>query len=1015
MHGRSASMTPADFVKKWGAKGTAHKLNERAGSQQHFLDLCRILSVSEPDDPDSYCFERSFHQHNKSIGYADVWKRNCFAWEYKRPGISLNEALDQLMRYALPLENPPLLVVSDREHFEIHTHFTGYASKRTELEHNDLLQPEKLATLRAVFTAPYSFRPDRTSVEITKEAAKGFAAIADRMEARGVAPQKAAHFLTQCLFCLFAQDTNLLKTELFKSLIENKQDAVGLRRGLSKLFEVMRTGGDFGVENIPWFNGGLFEKVDVPELNSEDVQALRTAAKLDWRGLDPSIFGTLFERGLDPQKRRQLGAHYTDPETISKLLIPVIERPLLTEWSNLKVQIFELLELARQLRAASKKIPSTSSAEQGRYAKARSKAKAAEHRAQDLFNGYLERLRNFRVLDPACGSGNFLYLALRSLKDIEHHVNIEAESLGLHRQLPLTGPQNLLGIEINPYAAELSRVTVWIGELQWRLSHGFGWKLNPILDPLDQIECRDAILDQDGNKSLWPKTDVIVGNPPFLGDRKMIRELGEPYVHRLRKTYSGIVPGGADLVCYWFENARCAIQSDRATSAGLVATNSIRGGRNREVLESIVESTCITEAWSDMEWVNNGAAVRVSLVVFGALEGKPRLNGDEVDIIHADLTPKIGIIGTDVAVAVRLLECSKTCFIGTQKNGPFDIPGQLARQWLVSPNVSGESNAAVIRPWINGQDITKRPSDTWIIDFNKQSAQHAAMFELPFQYAAEHVQPTREGLRRDWHRMNWWCHGDPRPAMKAAVASLKRQIVSPRVSKHRVFVWQPAVVLADSAVVVIARADDTTFGILHSRFHELWSLRTCTWMGKGNDPRYTPTTCFETFSFPENMSPSMTAHQRTESLPGGGLIPADLAEPARSRAVAIASAAKDLSDLRERWLNPPEWCERIPEVSPLGMMGAPYPDRLLAKQGFEKELVRRTLTNLYNLRPRWLVDAHERLDIAVAAAYGWTDYTPQLTDDEILRRLLALNLERAALQSGKQGELPLLGLAVNGA
>ena len=231
--------------------------------------------------------------------------------------------------------------------------------------------------------------------------------------------------------------------------------------------------------------------------------------------------------------------------------------------------------------------------------------------------------------------------------------------------------------------------------------------------------------------------------------------------------------------------------------------------------------------------------------------------------------------------------------------------------------------------------------------------------------------------------------------MKQALAKLERHLATARVAKHRLFVRLPATTLADSQVVVMARADDTTFGILHSRFHELWSLRMCTWMGKGNDPRYTPTTCFETFPFPPGLTPTDTASQQTEVLADGALIPAGLASGVRVHAEAIARAAYALNALRERWLNPPEWTQRVPEVVPLGMSASPYPDRIEALPGYEKELAKRTLTHLYNQRPAWLAQAHEALDAAVAAAYGWADWTPALPDDEILRRLLALNLQRA--------------------
>ena len=375
------------------------------------------------------------------------------------------------------------------------------------------------------------------------------------------------------------------------------------------------------------------------------------------------------------------------------------------------------------------------------------------------------------------------------------------------------------------------------------------------------------------------------------------------------------------------------------------------------------------------------------------------LDGNGTDRISADLTPSGIGGGVDLTVAARLAENSGASFIGTQKNGPFDVSGDCARDWLRQPNPNGASSANVLRPWVNGMDVTRRTSDTWIVDFDKRSQDDAALFEAPFAHVDQHVKPTRVGLRRDWHRNNWWLHGDPRPALKRATASIARQVITPRGSKHRVFGWFAAIVLPDSAVATVARADDTTFGILHSRFHELWSLRLGTSLE--DRPRYTPTTCFETFPFPEHLTPAATAHQRTETLDGGALIPADLPAGVRPRAEAIARAAQRLVALRDAWLNPPEWTERVPEVVPLGLAASPYPDRIVARAGFERDLAQRTLTKLYNLRPTWLAQAHAALDAAVAAAYGWADWTPDMADEEILRRLLALNRARSGEASGR--------------
>ena len=968
-------MQAIDFVRKWGPGGPAAALTERAGAQPHFIDLCRVLGVPEPGDPDSYCFERGLTQtgsaSGRTDGWADVWKRGAFAWEYKAPGRDLGKALAQLMRYALPLESPPLLVVCDRISLEVHTHFTGTPSEKHLFALDELTRPEVQQRLRAIWLAPEQFKPQRSNRDITEEAARTFAGTAERLRAAGAPAAQVSHFLTQCLFCFFAEDVGLLPERLFERLVGVAVTPAQMQGHLARLFETMREGGLFGVDAVPWFNGGLFARIEVPPLLAEDVQALQAASRLNWSAIDPSIFGTLFERGLDPAKRSQLGAHYTDPATILRLVEPVVQRPLLAQWQQHKAEAEKAI--TRSKRHGDK----------------------AWRDAQAAFVGFLELLRGYRVLDPACGSGNFLYLALKCLKDIEHQVNLEAEALGLERQHDVTGPHNVLGIELNEYAAELARVTVWIGELQWRVQRGYGFKTQPVLEPLDHIECRDAVLGPDGREAAWPQADAVVGNPPFVGDKKMRSELGDAYTEALRSAHTGRVPGGADLVCYWFERARSEIAAGRLQRAGLVSTNSIRGGRNREVLDAIVKTTRIFEAWSDEAWVNDGAAVRVSLVAFGLSDQVSILDGRVVAGIPTDLAGASDTQTLDLTVAARLADAQQACFQGSVKVGSFDIDRSTAMAWLAMPNVHGRSNGEVLRPLRNARDLVTRPRDAWLVDFGRMPQAHAALFELPFLHVVQNVRPSRLQNSDRSRRENWWLHGRTGDDLRAACAPLQRVIATPRVSKYRLFAWVHPRIYLDDASALIARADDTTFGILHSRFHELWSLRMCTWMGKGNDPRYTPTTCFETFPFPAGLTPADTAHQRTEAIDGGALIPAELTAEVQSRAEPIARAAKRLVDLREAWLNPPEWTERVPEVVPLGMSVSPYPDRIVARPGFEGELAKRTLTNLYNQRPAWLAHAHQALDAAVAAAYGWPEPVATLSDDDILRRLLALNRERA--------------------
>lgn len=406
---------------------------------------------------------------------------------------------------------------------------------------------------------------------------------------------------------------------------------------------------------------------------------------------------------------------------------------------------------------------------------------------------------------------------------------------------------------------------------------------------------------------------------------------------------------------------------------GLVATNSIRGGSNRTVLDSIVESFSISEAWADEPWTVNGAAVRVSLICVSRQTPAERLlNGAKVEAINSDLTAT----ASDITSASVLPESQGVAFIGVQKTGPFDIPGKLAREWAAMPSgPDGRFNSEVLLPYWNGIDVVRRPRDIWIVDFTSHTLSQAAYFVQPFAYVMNSVKPTREGNSEQSLRANWWLYARSRPEMRKATSALRRYIASARLAKHRLFVWSPLSVLADSQIVVVARDDDTTFGILHSRFHELWSLRLCTWLGVGNDPRYTPSTTFETFPFPEKLTPNVPATSYA-------------ADP---RAQAIAAAARELVAKRDAWLNPPELVKRVPEVVP------GYPDRILPVDAKAAAILKgRTLTNLYNRRGTpagvWLDHLHRALDEAVAAAYGWP---ADLSDEDVLARLLALNRERA--------------------
>ncbi|WP_271572311.1 class I SAM-dependent DNA methyltransferase [Bradyrhizobium sp. CCBAU 11386] len=840
------------------------------------------------------------------------------------------------------------------DQFRIHTNWTNSVSKKYDFKLEDLRDANVREQLKWVFSDPERLRPGQTRQALTEEAAAEFAKLAQRLRDRGHDAETVAHFINRLVFCMFAEDVDLLPNGMFKRMLEHAQTSPQHFQELATdLFRAMKSGGRVGFEQVAWFNGGLFNDDVALPLDADDLKIALGAARLDWAEVDPSILGTLFERGLDPGKRSQLGAHYTDREKIMMIVDPVVVRPWLAEWDAAKAQIANGIEKSRSAKSAS------------------ARTKAHDQAVSD-YRAFLNRLRAFRVLDPACGSGNFLYLALLALKDVEHRISIEAEAMGLQREFSQVGPASVKGIEINGYAAELARVSVWVGEIQWMRRNGFGVSDHPILKPLDTIECRDAILNDDGSEAKWPQADVVIGNPPFLGGKLLRAVLGDGYVDNLFSCYDGRVPAEADLVTYWLAKTWEVMRAGDTCRAGLVTTNSIRGGANRRVLEPIAGTGHIFSAWDDEAWVVEGAAVRVSLICFepGRPGISPALNGKPVPEIYADLTGA----AVDLTKAAGLVENRSVAFMGDTKGGAFDVDGVVARGWLKLPlNPNGKPNSEVLRPWVNGMDVTRRSAGKWIVDFGwTMSDGDASLYAAPFAHVEASVKPIRAQNRREAYRKYWWRHVEPRQGMWAALKHMDRFIVTPTVSKHRIFAWLQKPICADHQLIVIARDDDTAFGILNSRFHEVWALGLCTWLGVGNDPRYTPSTTFETFPFPEGLTPDRPAASYADD----------------PRALKIATAAAHLNALRERWLNPSDLVRIEPEVVP------GFPDRLIpVSEEAEKTLKKRSLTNLYNERPTWLVNAHAELDAAVAAAYGWP---ADISEEEALARLFTLNQKRAA-------------------
>lgn len=1036
-------MTVAEFKKKW----LRYQGKETSAYQEHFNDLCRLLgqptpAEADPSGSDWFCFQKRVvkdlellavepdgaESPKEKRGFADVWRKDAFAWEYKGKHADLDDAYRQLQRYRESLLNPPLLVVCDFERFIIRTNFNGTVQEVHDFHLTRLDDPKNWRVLRALFTDPASLRPVRTTAEVTEALARHIAEIAKSLQKReaveladaqtraemNFAQRKnlrIARFLNRLVFCFFAEDTGLLPPKLFSDLLKlGVDDPHHLAEAMENLFAVMATGGTFGKDKIRHFNGHLFEEATVFELTEDELKKLAEAGEYSWQFIQPSIMGTLFERALEPEQRSQLGAHYTSEEDIQTLVEPVLMAPLRREWAALK----------RTLAAA--------------YAKG--KGTPAQ---RDALAAFQKQLAATTVLDPACGSGNFLYVSLQLLLALEKEVLAHATQLGF-KLAPKVGVQQLRALEINPYAYELAQVSVQIGYLQWRRDNGFENDRTPVLQNLDGFRNEDALLEPHfGRKAknlkearddehtadtslkfyterAWPKCDVIVGNPPFLGDKLMRGELGDSYVSELRRTFAERIPGQSDLCCYWFEKARAQIERKACRRAGLLATQGIRGGASREVLKRIKESGDIFFAESDRDWVLAGATVHVSMIGFD--DGKDtlrQLDGKGVATITPQLTSSL-----DVSVAKTLQASSGISFMGITPSGPFDIPGDVALKMLSAPNPNGLPSSDVLRPWINGEEITERWRYGWIIDFSTLATEAtAAGYESPFA----HVRAAVVAARKDYKTGGklFWKFERSRPAMRLALADHPRFLARSMVGKHQFYRWLNAEFAPANLIIAFARQDDYFFGMLHSRIHGAWALAQGTQLReKESGFRYTPTTCFETFPFPFALK---------EPLSQGESTPQSEAEAAHhhftahepptayteaAHRAAIAAAAKELNDLRERWLNPPEWTRTVTLEFP-GTVGGPWSRFIDAKTvnatgvgtvryprleprdaTCAAELKKRTLTALYNERPAWLDHAHRKLDAAVAAAYGWP---ADLSDEQILERLLALNLQRAAAES----------------
>lgn len=977
-----------------------------------------------------------------SPGFIDCYRRGAFVLEAKKlkaPGHTkgfddaLLRARAQAERYARALPategRPPFLLVVDVGHvIEVYAEFSRSGATYTpfpdprshRIALNDLHDAALRDRLRSIWLDPLALDPARTSARVTREVAAELAQLATSLEAAGHAPQAVAAFLTRCLFSMFAEDVALLPERSFKDLLERHRDsAATLQNMLRALWADMDRGGFSAAlaRDVLKFNGKLFKgsAADgyVLPLNRDQIDGLLRAAKANWREVEPAIFGILLERALAPDERHALGAHYTPRAYVERLVWPTVVQPLRADWADTQAAALLL-------------------AGEGKMDEARAEVRRFHH-----------QLCTTRVLDPACGSGNFLYVTLEHLKRLKGEVFNQLDALGdTQAKLGLQGEtvtlQQLLGIEINPRAAALAELVLWIGFLQWHIrTLGNASVAEPVIHDYGNIECRDAVLaydrvdyvlDESGRpvtrwdgrhmkphavtgekvpdeafqvplekyanprKAVWPKVEFIVGNPPFIGKLKLREALGDGYAEALRGAYSE-VPESADFVMYWWHKAAVATATHEVRRFGLITTNSVTMIYNRRVVQAQLrakQSVRLSFAIADHPWVDStqGAAVRIAMTVGECGEGPGRLLrvvreggwvGDEIEL---ELAEKAGLInanlsiGADLGAAVRLRANAGMSHMGVILVGAGFVvePGDPLLRLEPGP----------IKAYMNGRDLMQTTRGVFVIDLAGLT-QEEVLQRYPncYQRLLERVKPERDFSADKYLRENWWLFRRTNSQLRSAIADLPRYIGTTETAKHRVFSFIEGKVLPDQKIRVATLDDAFFLGVLSSRVHVLWSLVSGGRMGKGNDPVYNNTACFEPFPFPSGAI--------AEASPVGEVIrsTAEQIDAHRKRQQA-AHATLTLTDMYN-----------VLDALRLGRALSP------------KERVTHT-NGLVSV----LAELHDRLDALVLQAYGWADLAPALVgqpggtlpwpekpaaqaeaEEELLLRLVALNAERAAEES----------------
>ena len=807
-----------EFLKRWkGSTGS-----ERSNFQSFMRDLCILLGLPHPDpgegdkSQNAYVFERFIASPrvdgNTDNRYIDLYRRDCFVLEGKQTGKevaskshqnSISAAVAQAERYirGLPQEEiehgrPPFIVIVDVGNaIYIYSEFTRTGGnyvpfpdpRHYEIRLDDLHKPTVQQRLRQLWLEPDKLDPSKHAAKVTRQVSATLAELAKSLEHSGYDVERVASFLKRCLFTMFAEDVELLPNSSFHDLLVDIKDKnpEAFPHAVKGLWDTMNSGGysERLMQTIKRFNGGLFKNIDPIPLDVNQIQLLIDASKADWRFVEPAIFGTLLERALDPRERHKLGAHYTPRAYVERLVMPTLIEPLREQWGDIRGAAETLLR-------------------QGKTDKALQEVQTFHY-----------QLCQTRVLDPACGSANFLYVAL------EHMKRLEGEVLGFISELTqgqgvleseglTVDPHQFLGLEINPRAAQIAELVLWIGYLQWH------YRLNdrldlpePILRDFKNIECRDALIEYDTRepeldgygepvtiwdgismkvshttgelipdetgratvyryhnpcRAEWPEADYIIGNPPFIGASTMRRALGDGYVNAVRQSFLGLVPDSADFVMYWWHIAAEKVRKGNAQRFGFITTNSLKQIFNRRVLESHLNDSklplSLAFAVPDHPWVdvNDGAAVRIAMTVgvpggqAGQLRQVTRESpGADREAREVQLSQRTGKLFADLTIGADVSGAAKL-----QANYLLSHEGVKlhGKGFIVSPEEATELGLGsidglenYIRPFRNGRDLTTKPRGDFVIDlFTLEASQVRDQYPMLYQWVTERVKPERD-------------------------------------------------------------------------------------------------------------------------------------------------------------------------------------------------------------------------------------------------------------------------------